>query len=96
MPLAHLHDPIVLVVSALAVYRLTRLLTADEILAEPRARLVNGGGRAGYLATCAWCVSIWVAVAWLLLLLLAPLLAVLIVGVPLACSAAAGLLSSWE
>lgn len=105
MPLAHLHDPLVLVVSALAVYRITRLLVADQVLAAPREAVQRwAGGTAqrrsrpalAYFVTCPWCVSIWVAAGWLLLLLFGSLLLILCIAVPLACSAAAGLLSSWE
>lgn len=47
---------------ALATYRLTRLVTADQI-AEPlrRAVIARNPGWAGYLVTCDWCLSIWVA-----------------------------------
>jgi hypothetical protein len=47
---------------ALATYRLTRLVTADRI-AEPVRNWVveRNPGWAGYLVTCDWCLSIWVA-----------------------------------
>lgn len=102
MPLRHLHDPVALVLVALAVYRTTRLLVADELLVRPRAVLAHwrerGGrpGPLGYFVTCPWCVSVWVAAGWLLLLALAPLLMTLIIAAPLAWSAVAGLLASWE
>lgn len=54
-------------VYVLAVARVTGLVTADEITATPRDRLVahlppNRLGEAlEYLVTCPWCVSIWVA-----------------------------------
>ena len=52
-----------LVILALAVFRLTRLVTADTILERPREFIwkksppeKNG---IGYLITCNWCTSIW-------------------------------------
>lgn len=85
-----------LAVDALAVHRLTRLAVSDEITAGLRERLWERHDPAttglGYLATCPWCASFWIAAAvaaaraaapraW------APLAAVL------AMSSAAGLLS---
>lgn len=95
MRLAELDDPVALAVSALAVYRITRLVTTDRVADRWRAPLVARGGRAGYFVTCPWCVSVWLAAAWLPLLLLAPRVA-LAAGAVLAFSAVAGLLSSWE
>lgn len=88
-------DPLYLVVSALAVYRLTRLVVADTILDRPRAALAGRSDRMGVFITCPWCVSVWVAAGWALLLGLLPV-AALVVGVALAWSAVAGLLSSME
>jgi len=89
-------DPVVVAVSLLAVYRLTRLLVADKITERPRMALADAAsGRLAYFVTCPWCVSVWVAAAWVALVLLAPSVA-LVAGVVLAASAAAGLLSSWE
>jgi hypothetical protein len=52
------------VLAALAVYRLTLLVVADEITAPPRdwllARL-NPEGRAAFLLSCAWCAACWIA-----------------------------------
>lgn len=104
-PLHHLHDPLALIVVGVAVYRTTRLLTADELLRRPRTAVEAwAAGTAtrrahpaiGTLAGCAWCLSVWVAVGWLLLLMFAPLLVTLLLAAPLAWSALAGLLSSWE
>lgn len=54
------------IVDALATYRLTRLVTADEITLEPRERLLafledEGFDRAAELVRCSWCASVWVA-----------------------------------
>lgn len=53
------------IVLALAVYRLTRLVTADVLLDRVRTRLWKKyppeQGGIGYLITCDWCTSIWTA-----------------------------------
>lgn len=54
---------ILIVLAALSTYRLTRLVTADRILQAPRAWTVRRYPRLGYLVTCDWCFSIWVAPA---------------------------------
>lgn len=95
---AWLDDPALLVVYALAVYRLTRLVTADELTANLRERvLVRAQGRPmlAYLVTCPWCISIWIAAAWVLLATLAPPVA-WFAGAVLAFSAIAGLLAGKE
>jgi hypothetical protein len=50
---------------ALAVFRITRLITTDVILMKFRDRIwakhpVHGNGL-GYLITCDWCTSFWVS-----------------------------------
>jgi hypothetical protein len=60
----HVITPLVAVITALAVARVTRLVTTDFIFAKPRARLINTLGTAhplSYLLTCPWCMSIWIA-----------------------------------
>ncbi len=52
---------LLVVLAALSTYRLTRLVTADRILQAPRAWTVRRYPRLGYLVTCDWCFSIWVA-----------------------------------
>lgn len=66
---------LVLVVTALAVFRLTRLVTSDTITEPLRARVLNGPTtysraqrkpsaarvRLYDFITCAWCVSMWIA-----------------------------------
>ena len=55
-------DPLVVLVAVLAVYRLTMLVTADEITRPLRDRLVVAApGRFDYLLECPWCASIYVA-----------------------------------
>lgn len=54
-----------LIILALAVYRITRLVTTDVILNRYREKIwrryppENGG--LGYLITCDWCTSLWVS-----------------------------------
>ena len=53
------------VIIALAVFRLTRLITTDTIFESLRNRLwakfPPHKSKLGYLITCDWCTSIWVA-----------------------------------
>lgn len=86
-----------LAVGALAVHRLTRLVTTDEVTAPVRDRITEAApeGRAAYFVTCPWCVSVWAAAGWLALSAAAPRLARPL-GAVLAWSSATGLLSSWE
>lgn len=90
-----------IVLAALAVFRLTRLVVADDITLRPRTWIVHQLDRAGHskaaeLFDCPWCASFWVAIpvtvaayhldgAWFD----AP-------AIVLGCSAVAGLLASWE
>ena len=90
-----LADPATLAVGALATYRATRLLVDDEVTRPLRERVEQLGDRAAYLASCPWCVSVWVGAAWAGLTLTAPR-AARVAGAVLAWSAASGLLSSWE
>lgn len=83
--------PLPLVVGALAVARITRLITEDEILAPARARLPEGRW-AGFIA-CPWCVSMWLAGGWVVLLTAAPRSAGAL-GAALAWSQVSGLLAS--
>jgi Protein of unknown function (DUF1360) len=56
---------ITLVVAALAVARVTRLLTEDRLTVGYRRWVVKKTGEqslASYLAHCQWCTSIWVAI----------------------------------
>lgn len=57
--------PLTLLITALAVARVTRLITTDLIFATPRGWLLQriDGERLGYLLVCDWCMSVWVALA---------------------------------
>lgn len=95
--LARLRDPAALLLGAAATYRLTRLAVEDEITSPLRERIRDAApdGRLAYFVTCPWCVSLWVGAGWALLTVAAPELACA-AAAPLAWSAAAGLLASWE
>lgn len=45
----------------LACYRITRLITADEITRAIREKAFNRSRWLGYLVSCDWCLSIWIA-----------------------------------
>ena len=56
--------PLALLVDALACYRLTRLVTRDEITRPLRAHVSSSGPeKLAALLGCAWCASWWVACA---------------------------------
>lgn len=58
-------NPTALIILALAVFRITRLITTDTIFDRPRNWLFNKfppeRSAFGYLFTCNWCMSIWTA-----------------------------------
>jgi hypothetical protein len=102
--LSALHDPLQMTLAGLAVYRMTRLIVEDEATRPARERVTSwAAGTAerrahpsvGYFVTCPWCVSFWLAAAWVVFLVLVPNIA-LGADAVLALSAVAGLLSSWE
>lgn len=88
-------EPTLLVIYALALYRLTRLVTEDYVTERPRTWLAERGLTWSVFITCPWCVSVWLAGGWLILAAVAAPVA-LVLGAILALSAVAGLLSSWE
>lgn len=94
---ARLRDPVTLAVGALAVHRLTRLVTEDEVTAPLRDRITNAApeGRLAYLVSCPWCVSIYAAAGWAAATVAAPA-ATAAAGAVLAWSSVSGLLASWE
>ena len=88
---------IMLILVVLATYRLTRLVTADRVTDWFRAWAERSNATLGYLVTCDWCLSIWVAPWPALAVVVWPgNRAVLIVLVGLAASAGTGLLSLAE
>lgn len=88
-------NALTILIAVLAVYRITRLITTDAILREPREWIVAKlppGGYLDELLHCAWCVSFWVGCGVTGLVALAPGLSPWLL-LPLAASAVAGLLS---
>lgn len=85
------------VLVALATYRLTRLVTADRITEPVRVWAEQRGPRVGYLATCDWCLSVWLAPLPTVAAVLWGGSTVVLVGlVALSASALTGLLSMIE
>lgn len=89
----------VFLVGALATYRLSRLITRDEILSPLRNRIWKHfppeTSKFGYLFTCMWCTSMWSA-SILVLSGIINLKITLYFGLVLAFSAVAGLLAAYE
>ena len=86
-----------LVITILATYRLTRLVTADVITQGLRQWVADRSSWGGYLVSCDWCLSIWVApLPSLALLLWIDRLATQAILLGLALSALTGLLSLIE
>lgn len=82
---------------ALSTYRLTRLVTADRITQKLREAVIARGEMIGYLATCDWCLSIWVAPIPSALAIMYPGNRLILIGlVALSASALTGLLSGVE
>lgn len=99
-----LHDPVWLIVNALAAYRLTRLITRDMLPPLPRLRenLVDrlNKGRASehpvaYMLGCPWCVGFWVCVLVVVIMSLLPGVWPWL-AVPLAFSAVVGHLAAHD
>ena len=89
----------ILLITALAVYRITRLVVEDSILDRPRDYLMGRAEWVRALLDCYWCAGFWVSLAATIVLYATGALvlpAVAWMGLPFALSAIAGLLSSWE
>jgi hypothetical protein len=86
------------VILGLATYRLTRLITTDNILETFRERIWKKyppqSSKLGYLITCDWCTSIWVASVVVASAMIIPVL--VYVYAVFAVSAIAGLLTAYE
>jgi hypothetical protein len=91
MPFAHV------VILSLFVYRLTRLIVLDEILAPVRDwiwdRKSPRSSHIGYLFTCSWCMSLWVALPIVFSYVVFPSITILI-GCIFTLSAIAGLITA--
>lgn len=87
-----------LTILALATYRITRLFTRDTILNTLRNRFWDRfppeSTKLGYLFTCEWCLSVWVASVIFISAMISTV-TVLVVA-PFALSAIAGLLTAYE
>lgn len=88
-----------LVIFGLATYRLTRLITRDVIMAPLVNRVWKKfppeSSKIGYVFTCEWCMSIWVALTLQLSRMIIPT-PTYVLEVVLAASAIAGLLTAHE
>lgn len=88
-----------LAIYGLATYRLSRLVTRDELLSGPREWLWKKfppeSTKIGYWLTCVWCVSVWSASLFVISRIIIPE-AINIVAIVLALSAIAGLLTAYE
>lgn len=95
--MSELLNPIALVILALAVFRVTRLITTDTILETPRNWLFDrfppDRSRFGYLFTCNWCMSIWVSSLLVIPYTIIPTVTVIIALIP-ALSAVAALIAA--
>ena len=94
---------LLVLLTILAVFRLTRLVNEDAITAPLRRWLVGYDGeleegevgRWGYFITCPWCVSIWVGTVVSVVAVLWGDNRVVLIGlVALAASASTGLIAS--
>lgn len=87
------------VVLGLATYRVTRLIIRDEIFSRPRnffwKKFPPESSLIGYLLTCPWCISIWVASIIQISSIINPEVTYA-VGIVFALSAVAGLLTAHE
>lgn len=87
------------VILGLASYRVTRLFTRDMITAPLRnafwKKFPPESSYLGYLSTCEWCFSFWIAAGFVGAFLIAPSVTS-IVAIIYAVSAVAGLLTAYE
>jgi hypothetical protein len=90
-------DPFTFVILALAAFRITRLITTDTIFDPLREKIWNkfppNRINIGYLITCDWCTSIWVAPIVIFSYVLVPSV-VFVVSLVLATSAVVGFLAA--
>ena len=80
---------LIVLLVVVATYRLTRVFTADRIMDRFRAWAERTNSTIGYLITCDWCLSIWLAPIPTALVIVFPGNR-LVVGGLLALSASAG------
>lgn len=86
-----------MILVALSTYRLTRLVTADRITQKLREAIIARGEMIGYLTTCDWCLSIWLAPIPTSLVVMFPGNRLILIGLmALSASALTGLLAGVE
>lgn len=82
--------------ATLATYRISKLLIDDVIFERPREAIFKKfppeSSKLGYLFTCFWCLSLWLATIITLGFILIPSV-MLIICLPFAISAIVGLMS---
>lgn len=87
------------VILGLATYRVTRLFTRDTITAKIREafwkKFPPESTYIGYLSTCEWCFSFWIAAGFTGAFLIIPSVTS-IIAIIYAVSAVAGLLTAYE
>jgi len=86
----------IFLILGLATFRVTRMITTDVIFDKLRNKIWNKfppNKGIGYLITCNWCLSVYVAILMSLFMFTLPLIA-LVVSLVLAISAIVGLLSA--
>lgn len=89
-------DPFSLIILGLAVYRVCRLIIEDQIFSRVRDAIwekyppTHG---LGYLLTCYWCTSIWVASLFVVLYMIIPT-PTMVTALALAVSAIAGFIAA--
>lgn len=91
-------SPFEFIILALATYRVTRLVTRDVIMDSFRnwfwKKWSPEESKLGYLLTCEWCLSIWVASLFYISAMITSV-TIAVAGV-FALSAVAGLLTAYE
>jgi hypothetical protein len=89
-------EPFVFIILALATFRVSRFITVDVLFEDVREKIWKKyppSTKFGYLFTCNWCMSIWVASLLVICYTIIPT-ATLLVSSIFALSAIAGLISS--
>lgn len=94
--MTNLFEPIPLLILVLATFRISRLLTVDVIFEGLREWIWKKKPphtKIGYLFTCNWCMSIWVA-SLLTICYTIITTATTLIALPFALSAVAGLIAA--
>lgn len=88
---------LMMIVGAFATFRLVRLFLQDEIMEGFRdkwwSKFPPESTKLGYLLTCPWCLSIWMAIPVTLLMFFGGIVGAVVLAI-LALSAATGLIYS--